>query len=61
MVSEELRRRFVKAESTLFRIRYDTDDGKERADFLNSRNFDWLPVRASVDATRLMFTTNYNH
>ncbi|KAI0079949.1 DNA primase large subunit [Panus rudis PR-1116 ss-1] len=42
--SEDLRRRFVKAETTLFRIRWETDDRSEKEDFLNSRDFDWLPV-----------------
>jgi DNA primase large subunit len=44
--SEELRRRFVKAESALFRVRYDTDDRSEREGFLNSRDFNWIPVSA---------------
>jgi DNA primase large subunit len=39
-----LRRRFIKAETTLFRIRYDTDDRSERDSFLASRDFDWVPV-----------------
>jgi DNA primase large subunit len=43
---EELRRRFLKAECLLFRIRYDTDDTKERAKFLSSRDFDWTEVTA---------------
>ncbi|KAH9951925.1 DNA primase large subunit [Amylocystis lapponica] len=42
--SEELRRRFVKAEMALFRARYDWDDTREREEFLTSRNFDWTPV-----------------
>ncbi|PCH38083.1 DNA primase large subunit [Wolfiporia cocos MD-104 SS10] len=42
--SEELRRRFVKAETTLFRVRYDSDVHSEREAFLNSRDFDWIPV-----------------
>ncbi|KAK1232949.1 DNA primase subunit pri2 [Marasmius sp. AFHP31] len=42
--SEDLRRRFVKAESTLFRIRYETDDGQERRRFLSSRDFGWRAV-----------------
>ncbi|KAK2466981.1 hypothetical protein APHAL10511_001239 [Amanita phalloides] len=41
--SEDLRRRFVKAETTLFKIRYDKDQDS-RAGLLLSRNFDWLPV-----------------
>ncbi|EMD38413.1 hypothetical protein CERSUDRAFT_153258 [Gelatoporia subvermispora B] len=43
--SEELRRRFVKAESALFRTRYDSDDHTERGEFLNSRDFGWIKVQ----------------
>ncbi|KAF9264810.1 DNA primase, large subunit [Marasmius fiardii PR-910] len=42
--SEDLRRRFIKAESTLFRIRFETDDGQERRQFLSSRDFGWAAV-----------------
>lgn len=42
--SEDLRRRFVKAESTLFRVRYDGDATGERELFLNSRDFNWIAV-----------------
>ncbi|KIM49198.1 hypothetical protein M413DRAFT_438363 [Hebeloma cylindrosporum] len=42
--SEDLRRRFVKAESTLFKTRYDDDISGERENFLNSRNFNWILV-----------------
>lgn len=35
----------MKAESTLFRIRFDTDAQDERQRFLESLNFDWQPVR----------------
>lgn len=38
-----MRRRFVKAETTLFKIRYD-EAGPEREAFLSSRDFDWVPV-----------------
>ncbi|TDL27346.1 DNA primase, large subunit [Rickenella mellea] len=48
--SEELRRRFVKAEMTLFRIRYETDDSAEREDFLNTRDFGWIAVDATEKA-----------
>ncbi|KAK7043599.1 DNA primase subunit pri2 [Paramarasmius palmivorus] len=37
--SDELRRRFIKAELTLFKIRFETDDFNERKQFLNSRGF----------------------
>lgn len=41
---EELRRRFLKAETTLFRSRYDSDDTHERELFLKSMEFDWTTV-----------------
>jgi hypothetical protein len=41
---EELRKRFVKAETALFRVRYDKDDTKERDEFLRSMRFDWSEV-----------------
>lgn len=43
--SQELRQRFVKAESALFRIRFETDAADERQRFLETLNFDWQPVR----------------
>ncbi|KAI5122060.1 hypothetical protein M0805_006044 [Coniferiporia weirii] len=42
--SEELRRRFVKVETILFRIRYEYDDSTERKLFLDSRDFGWLTL-----------------
>ncbi|KXN85454.1 DNA primase large subunit [Leucoagaricus sp. SymC.cos] len=42
--SEDLRRRFVKAESVLFRVRYDETSAPDRELFLSSRNFSWIPV-----------------
>jgi len=42
--SEELRKRFVKAETALFRVRYDADDTQERQQFLKSMKFDWSGV-----------------
>lgn len=42
--SEDLRRRFVKAETTLFRIRYETNAYAEREQILSSRDFNWTPV-----------------
>ena len=44
MCREDLRRRFVKAELALFKVRYDSDDRTEKEEFLNSREFDWTPV-----------------
>ncbi|KAJ7097988.1 eukaryotic and archaeal DNA primase, large subunit-domain-containing protein [Mycena belliarum] len=45
--SEELRRRFIKAETTLFKVRYETDDTTEREKFLSSRDFNWVAVDKS--------------
>lgn len=41
---EDLRRRFVKAETTLFKVRYDKDLHSERESFLRSRDFNWIAV-----------------
>ncbi|TFY81766.1 hypothetical protein EWM64_g2247 [Hericium alpestre] len=51
--SEELRRRFIKAETTLFRVRYEYEGQVAPADrkaFLNSRDFDWIQVDAREKA-----------
>ncbi|KAF9500942.1 DNA primase, large subunit [Pleurotus eryngii] len=42
--SDELRRRFLKAELTLFKVRYDDSDMAEREAFSESRNFNWVKV-----------------
>ncbi|KZT58067.1 DNA primase, large subunit [Calocera cornea HHB12733] len=42
--SEELRRRLVKAETTLFKIRYADDDTRERQEFLDSIKLNWEKV-----------------
>lgn len=42
--TEELRRRFVKAELAMFKIRWDTDDTVERREFIRSRDFGWIEV-----------------
>jgi DNA primase large subunit len=42
--TEDLRRRFVKAETTLFRMRFESDDATERERFLQTLNIDWTPV-----------------
>ena len=41
--TEELRRRFERVESTLFRIRFQNDDSKERQKFVESLALDWTP------------------
>ncbi|KAJ3562332.1 hypothetical protein NP233_g9648 [Leucocoprinus birnbaumii] len=48
--SEDLRRRFVKAESTLFKVRYENTSALDRDQFLSSRDFNWLPVSAEEKA-----------
>ncbi|KAL9939023.1 hypothetical protein V8E36_001836 [Tilletia maclaganii] len=42
--SEELRRRFAKAETMLFRMRFESDDVKDREAFLKTLNIDWERV-----------------
>jgi hypothetical protein len=43
--SDELRARFVKAEATLFKIRYDTDEAAERTRFVENLDLDLKLVR----------------
>jgi DNA primase large subunit len=40
--TEELRRRFERVESTLFRIRFQNDDSRERQTFVESLALDWV-------------------
>ena len=42
--TEDLRRRFARVESTLFRLRWDKDDARERAAFVGGLHFDWKTV-----------------
>ncbi|GAA98965.1 uncharacterized protein L969DRAFT_89018 [Mixia osmundae IAM 14324] len=42
--SDELRTRFVRAEASLFRARFDSDDAQERQQFINSLNMEWQTV-----------------
>jgi DNA primase large subunit len=39
--TEDLRRRFSRVESQLFRLRFQADDARERQAFVQSLNFDW--------------------
>jgi hypothetical protein len=49
LLSEDLRNRFVKAETTLFRVRYEEEaDAQERQQFLNSRDFNWITVSSAL-------------
>jgi DNA primase large subunit len=42
--TEDLRRRFVRAETMLFRFRFQQDDSREKRAFIESLNLDWEPV-----------------
>lgn len=42
--TEDLRRRFARAETMLFRLRYQTDDSRERAAFIRTLDLDWESV-----------------
>jgi DNA primase large subunit len=42
--TEDLRRRFSRLESMLFRLRYKADDPRERQEFVNSLDFAWETV-----------------
>lgn len=53
--SEELRRRFLKSETTLFRLRFESDDAEEKQNFLKALQLDWTIVSPppSTELTRL--------
>ena len=42
--TEDLRRRFARIEGTLFRLRFQSDDIRERQAFVESLSFDWEVV-----------------
>ena len=42
--TEDLRRRFARIETMLFKLRFQQDDGRERQKFVESLNFDWEMV-----------------
>jgi hypothetical protein len=42
--SPDLREKFIKTESELFRHRFESDDANERQEFLKSLKFDWVTV-----------------
>ncbi|KAK0546840.1 DNA primase subunit pri2 [Tilletia horrida] len=50
--SDELRRRFAKAETMLFRMRFESDDSSERDAFIQSLNLNWERV-SSEEKERL--------
>ena len=45
--TEDLRRRFARVESTLFRIRFQHEDAREKQGFVESLNMDWESVSES--------------
>lgn len=45
--TEDLRRRFVRNENALWRLRFNTDDTRERQAFVDSLDFDWETVSDS--------------
>lgn len=51
--SDDLKRRFIKAETILFKVRYGSVMTADRKDLLNSRDFNWVAVSEPVvDITR---------
>lgn len=42
--TEDLRRRFTRLESTLFRLRFQNNDARDRQDFVASLDFEWEKV-----------------
>lgn len=42
--TEDLRRRFVRIETALFKLRFQSDDGRERQIFVESLDFNWKVV-----------------
>lgn len=43
--TEDLRARFVRLETMLFKLRYQTDDAREKAAFVRDLQFDWEEVK----------------
>ena len=46
--TEDVRRRYVNLETTLFKLRYESDDTTEREKFLGSRDFGWIEVSSPI-------------
>jgi len=40
----DLRSRFIRSETALFKHRFETDDKSERTEYLKTLNFDWIAV-----------------
>lgn len=49
--TEDLRRRFSRVETMLFRLRLELDGSKERMEFVQSLSLDWEPVSADERTT----------
>lgn len=56
--SPDLREKFIKTESELFRHRFESDDANERQEFLKSLKFDWVAV--SVKGSRWSCGVSYS-
>lgn len=54
MESEELRNRFLRAETKLFQLRFDTDDTNEKQAFLRALELDWKLVRPPLPSLSLI-------
>ncbi|KAI9800191.1 MAG: hypothetical protein M1825_004175 [Sarcosagium campestre] len=52
--TEDLRRRFARVETALFKLRFQQDDGRERQAFVESLDFDWATV---TDEEKRQLTT----
>jgi DNA primase large subunit len=50
MPRPDLRARFIRSETALFKHRFESDDKLERAEFLKTLRFDWISVGSSEKA-----------
>ena len=47
--TEDVRRRYVNLETTLFKLRYEADDSQEREAFLGLRDFGWIEASSPAE------------
>lgn len=62
--TEDLRRRFTRVETQLFRLRFQADDSRERAAFVRTLNLNWDPVSDEEKrrlAPQLASTIGFGH
>lgn len=55
---EDLRRRFIKTETTLFRLRLESDDVVEKEQFLKTLDLDWEPVSGKSASHSVVIVVN---